>query len=1294
MKITALTLKSFLFGIFLNFAMSQSAIAQSKNFVEREIIKVPMITQVTQLAGLTTTQKQTTRTYFDGMGRPVQVIAVKASPLQKDIVQPNAYDSNGDQPVSYLPYVASDGTGSYRPTAISSEQPGFYNNGTGDKVADDNFPFSKQIIENSPLRRMLQSGSVGAGFQLGEHYSSINYRSNSNVVDGAVILWLPDGSRSGSYADNVLSVTEASDPDGNRSLTYTDKAGRVLLKRAVLDATHNSDTYYIYNESGGLSYTIPPKAVKLLTDNAAYTLSTVSVASLIYRYQYDIKGRLIIKTIPTLGDLYIVYDPLQRPVLLQDANLRAANKWNFIKYDVQGRAVLQGTYTDAIRNTLSLMQSYVDGMASSYSTQWYEKRSNLPSNAYYTNTVFPTAGTTVLRAGYFDDYDLNQDGVPDYSYTSQNLSGEGTATTLTRGMQTIVRTLTIGNGLTTTIWLTKVMFYDKMGIQIQIKSNNQLVTDMNDIATSIPDFSGATIQNKVVKYHNATNATTVLSTYAYDHMYRLTSIRQKYNNVNESIVANYDYNELGKLVAKKLSPIGSGSVPATLNLNTVYNGTHDFTASESITLSDGFNAPAGSIFSAKIAGNYLQKVDYRYNIRGQLLSINNSKLTADNADPNANTNDDTNDVFGEELLYNQSNTQIGNSTKYNGFITGSKWMSVNNSNVKSNERSYKYIYDGLGRLTTANYAERTSNAAPTTSFSLNLGGFDEKGITYDESGNITTLQRNSSTVGGSGGTLIDNLNYTYDAGNPNKLLRVTDGASAVAGFRNYTGSTADYTYDNAGNLSADPNKGITPIVYNALNRVEKVTLNYSATGRFIDYSYDATGKLIRKRAFDNNLLQTTTDYIDGFQYTTLGGGSANLDFFVMPEGRVRNTGTGGTVTLKQEFIITDHQGNARVSFEDNGSGQALVKQENSYYAFGMNMTSTMALPGSPNKNLYNGLSEWQNDFANQPDWQQTFYRNYDQTIGRFLAADPMAEVNDELSVYQYSGNNPVMMNDPLGDYVKPIPGTYITNYNYGQTHSMHWMNNNSVSTMDDFQLIQAAQNGNSEAYDLYLSRNNSARESGVGLMLKPFFGDKFDYDPMTGFWSNTYNNAQADQYGNIRGEAGISRMGQFNISNQGGVTASQYLALWGAEASALENLAGKTQLGNWKLYFENPATGRVFKGNQYVKTIGLAKTGKVLGVAGGIVGMGLDGVGVYNYYNPTAENINSRVSPGKFGADGVMTGVGIWGGPFGAGASVLYFGIDAFYPGGVQGASSDYISKRLKYESGAAGMEASMMGLQ
>jgi hypothetical protein len=50
-----------------------------------------------------------------------------------------------------------------------------------------------------------------------------------------------------------------------------------------------------------------------------------------------------------------------------------------------------------------------------------------------------------------------------------------------------------------------------------------------------------------------------------------------------------------------------------------------------------------------------------------------------------------------------------------------------------------------------------------------------------------------------------------------------------------------------------------------------------------------------------------------------------------------------------------------------------------------------------------------------PDYYQTFFRNYDQALGRFVALDPMAEESESLTGYQYSVNNPIMFNDPLGD---------------------------------------------------------------------------------------------------------------------------------------------------------------------------------------------------------------------------------------------------------------------------------------
>lgn len=177
-------------------------------------------------------------------------------------------------------------------------------------------------------------------------------------------------------------------------------------------------------------------------------------------------------------------------------------------------------------------------------------------------------------------------------------------------------------------------------------------------------------------------------------------------------------------------------------------------------------------------------------------------------------------------------------------------------------------------------------AGKSTGFNNNVDGFDENGITYDAGGNIVTLNRNSSTEGTNTHIQIDNLAYGYSTANPNQLLTVTDGTGVnytSAGFRNLTGvgTGSTYMYDGLGNLTADPYKGLS-IGYDVLNRTDKITVT-AATNRYINYVYDAGGSLIRKQAYDNNVLQTTTDYIDGFVYV-----NAVLSYFPMPEGRVVN----------------------------------------------------------------------------------------------------------------------------------------------------------------------------------------------------------------------------------------------------------------------------------------------------------------------------------------------------------------------------------------------------------------------
>jgi RHS repeat-associated protein len=953
------------------------AMGQVIGFTQQEVVKVAGVTTDAQLSALTLAQKQTTRVYYDGMGRPLQSVDLQASPNQNDIIQPVAYDNLGRQTISYLPYAgkSTDVMGSYRPNAISTEQPAFYGPSGADKVADDGSPFSQQVFENSPLQRTLQAGMIGAGFQptvSGNHYKTVSYRFN-NGGDGFILVWNPDGTfTTGTYyASNTLGVTDAKDEDNTETLSFTDLAGRVILKRQLL-SSGNLDTYYVYNYAGMLSYIIPPLAVNKLAANS-YNLNTAPLKNLVFHYVYDTMGRPVEKTVPAQGRMLTVYDPYNRPVLMQDSNMRVNNQWNYIKYDVKGRVVGQGIYTNTTQVGRAVMQSWIN---TNYGTNWYEIRSTNSPSGYYTNRAFPTTGIAPLAYAYYDDYDVDNNGTPNFSYTAQGLAGEGTATTAPlKGVPTVISKATIGNGITAGTWISKATFYDKKGNPIQTQSNNHLyntgILTLTDLNTTVPDFTGVPQISKVSKQTGASTTTTVQTSFSYDHRNRITSVSQAYNGGASTQVAAYVYNELGQLVKKSLGLV-SGST-------------------------------------------YLQNVDMRYNIRGQLLSINNSKLSNDAGV----TNGDTNDLFGMQFLYDQTDANLGNTAYYNGKLSAVKWMSKDGSGNSSYERAFRYYYDGLNRDTAAVYAERTT--ASTGAFAT-THGWDEDRISYDQNGNIQTLYRNSAAQGTGAHIGIDNLTYTYSTTNPNQLLTITDGTTASytgAGFRNLTGSTASYTYDGNGNLTSDPYKGFFAITYNAINRTEKIYFS-SPSNRSIDYSYNVDGTLLRKRQYDNIggvvTLQATTDYIDGFVYL-----NGTLQYFGMPEGRVLNNGS----TLSREYSIADQQGNVRVTFDNTGAGgTAKVRQENSYYAFGLIMPGSMvATPTNDNKDLYNGGSEWQNDFGNLPDYYQTFYRNYDAALARWTGVDPMPESAQSMTGYQYAGNSPVMGNDPMGDLLKVPDGS-------------------------------------------------------------------------------------------------------------------------------------------------------------------------------------------------------------------------------------------------------------------------------
>jgi hypothetical protein len=304
--------------------------------------------------------------------------------------------------------------------------------------------------------------------------------------------------------------------------------------------------------------------------------------------------------------------------------------------------------------------------------------------------------------------------------------------------------------------------------------------------------------------------------------------------------------------------------------------THQANSSPSVTLANFSYNNLGELTNKTfpVAGN--AATSFTYNIRGWLKKINDPQAS------NASSK-----VFAQELFYEAG----GTSAQYNGNIAKAEWRGQDDIN-----RIYNYFYDPNNRIKDALYT--------VPAYSWQDGRYNIGYMNYDANGNITTLQwvnqQNASIW-----ALVDNLAYSY-ATNSNKLIGVQDYQSTTSylskDFKER--SSANYTYDSNGNLTASADKEITSITYNYLNLPAVIT--FSGTNRRIDYWYDNEGKKLRQISTDG-ASSTTLDYIGEFVYEKINTGASNLAYIIHPEGRVANENS----TLTYEFFIKDHLGNVR-----------------------------------------------------------------------------------------------------------------------------------------------------------------------------------------------------------------------------------------------------------------------------------------------------------------------------------------------------------------------------------------------
>ncbi|WP_153395301.1 DUF6443 domain-containing protein [Chryseobacterium vaccae] len=898
--------------------------------------------------------------YVDGLGRPKQVVNVKASPLGRDVVTHITYDEFGRQIKEYLP-IPQAGTlnGAIVPNPLANASSTPYGS---EKI------YAEKVLENSPLDRILEQKQVGTAwagkpvkfeYDASEDGDVRKYTVTTTWVNGAT---QSEFSSVESYGAAQLYKNTIIDEDGNKTIEFKNGKGQVILVRKILNKIKNTDTYYVYNEYDQLAFVLPPLA------SGAASLDEATLKNLCYQYRYDGRNRLVEKKLPGKGWEYMVYDKSDRLVLTQDASLEQKNEWLLTKYDSYGRVAYTAIIAGGSRSSMQAQAGPNLIVEKRHTTGFTQDGMQVQ----YTNDYF-NALKKVLSVNYYDTY-------PQYSFNPSfptSIEGETVLTDTpsldgrsTKGLavMSLVKNIEDDN------WTTNYSYYDTKGRVIGTHSINHLGGYTK--TESKLDFAGA-VQKGVTRHKRLSTDTerVITENFTYDHQNRLLVHKHQVDSNPEEILAQNSYNELSQLETKKVG------------------GTN--------------------------AGSPLQTINYLYNIRGWMTQINDpGNLGNDLFGYKINYNQ----VEGEETP-NNDYSSLKVKPKFNGNIAEVSWKTLTEENEPLKRYGYVYdglnrlsagFYQKQGNETAKEYFEipeydlngnitRLKRSAALQTGSTAAVVIDD--LRYDYTGNkltkVTDAQQNSSGYPylASPGTIgYDNDN---GAGNGNMTSHPDKGISSI-----------QYNYLNLPKQITQ-NSNLTQYTYRADGvKVKKLFKNlethyldgfqYKSTFGIESWNGEGTYHpspnevpVLKLRIiptsegyYDDLLGQYVYHYIDHLGNVRLSYADKSGDGIIQPRRFNASNCTGWWC------------------IEDWRPGE--IVEVNNYYPFGL-LHDYTATTQNAYQYKYNGKE------LQETGMYDYGARMYMPDLGRWGVVDNKAEKYLSMSSYIYAGNNPIAFMDPDGN---------------------------------------------------------------------------------------------------------------------------------------------------------------------------------------------------------------------------------------------------------------------------------------
>ena len=511
----------------------------------------------------------------------------------------------------------------------------------------------------------------------------------------------------------------------------------------------------------------------------------------------------------------------------------------------------------------------------------------------------------------------------------------------------------------------------------------------------------------------------LLKTFYYDARYRIVQTHENnYLGGYESYYASYDF------VGNPTNEIFTHSTDSGGFYRESSAHTYDGNALRPTSLTQTVNGrPTTTTFSYDSIGN----------LHGQSIHAGMYSLSH-NYDIQGRLTETISDYFNQNLYYGSA---LSNSDGYhNGNIHDVSWKI--GSQASAPLRHYTYTYDGLNRLTSAEYDQTPRHCLylrDSVRITLNNPDYSTS-YAYDKEGNLTKILRYglnrvvhpSNNVYYDYFGVLDSLNIRR---NGNRVVGVTDSVdvlySGIPQFVCNSSESTTHSYDAKGRLTEDLTRNISKIAYNYLNLPDSVVFSndhrirylYAADGRKLRTTYDIRIAVLvnpniefvdplfpspvlnpdTSATLNPHMIYRTSlrrDYSDGHIYE-----NGHLKYGDMAGGYYSPDSLG---VHRFYFYVYDHQHNVRLVLNENKH----IEEQNNYYPFGMPHADHLA---SAQLKKTTG-KEW--DIQNGLYWLDFGARLYDPVLGSFTTQDPLAEKYYHISPYAYCANNPVNYIDPDG----------------------------------------------------------------------------------------------------------------------------------------------------------------------------------------------------------------------------------------------------------------------------------------